>query len=254
MSTPSADQRDGASMARRFVATLTALDPQSPAFADHAANLSATGRSELRESVELSERSAARWATGAPGISGVVVALRTTRDVLSDLDPQPSGLRRILGRRDPEGLAGRFTRMRPRLETSLRSLSAAVDALRKDVAGADADIEAVAAVAARLRERAQALAGVEVELGAQAGAFPEVRALAGERRQELLTQEAVCLQTGLAVAAVRANAAALVDAADRARRVTGGLVSAADAAGQLAALQEAFGGVDEALGAAERGR
>lgn len=256
MSAPSAEQ-GGAVAARRFVDELLALDPRSPAYGDHQARLAATGRAELRASGDLSERIAARWTAGAAGTASVVAALRTIRSTLAGIDPEPTGIRRLMGRGDPDRVASRFVAARPRLEVSLRGLSAAVDALRRDVADADADVAALAVGAGALGERAGVLAVVDELLGVAAGQVAEVdeaRATARRRRAELLTQDAVGTQAALAVTAVRDNAAALVGAADRARRVTGSLLAAADAAGTLAAVREALTDLDGAIGTAERGR
>jgi uncharacterized protein YaaN involved in tellurite resistance len=224
--------------AAQFVADLTALDVRSPSFAQKVAQITTMGQAELRRSASM----AGQQLDHAASIGQVQVSARLTqlRAIVAKLDPRDldSGPgKRIFGSLLGKDRIGRyFDRYRavqPDIDAIIRGLAAGQDALRKENAALETERVNQRTLSDKLNEYlalAEELdAALEQAIASDVatGRADSAEVLRNEallpirqRRQELLTQVAVSMQTFLALDIVHGNNVALIRGVHRAQTST----------------------------------
>lgn len=231
--------------ASSFAARIAATDVGSSAFADVVASISSMGERDLQESTRTSRRMLERPAARARGNEGdaqtrVGRTLTRLRDAITDLDPgraQLSGARRALSRLvggdRNERYFAKYQAAQAQLDTIIRDLDAGQDELRKDNAAIDTEKARLAATMARLTEYAALAGALDAELEQVASRLDAAgrrdsadvvrsQALfaARQRRQDVLTHLAVCVQGHLALEMVQQNNLELIKGVARAMHTT----------------------------------
>jgi uncharacterized protein YaaN involved in tellurite resistance len=232
------------SRVRRFVDTLTTLDPRSPDFADKLNAIHGMGDQEMRESASVSnrllEKPVKAMESGAisqgASVSRSLVDLRRT---VEDLDPSRQNLltpKRLLGvipfgNRIRDYFA-RYRSAQGHLSAIIHALYRGQDELRKDNAAIQQEEVNVWDLRAKLEQYVYMANELDAVLSAQldrlAQTDPErARSLredvlfyVRQKRQDLVTQLAVNAQGYLALELVRKSNLELIKGVDRATTTT----------------------------------
>jgi uncharacterized protein YaaN involved in tellurite resistance len=236
-----------AEMARRadeYVAGLAALDPRSPQFAARVGEVVSLGGAELRNSAASANRMLERTVRSLdggqdPAQARVASSLVELRRTVEDLDPGASpgrGLRRLVSRL-PGGnqlrdFVAKYASAQGTLNGIVSALRSGQDELRRDSAAVQSERVRLWEQMGKLQEftlLADALdAAVERRIEEVAASDPQAAdALRADvlfpvrqRRQDLLTQLAVCAQGYLAMDVVRRSNDELIRGVDRAATTT----------------------------------
>lgn len=244
--TPDARQRLR-DRAATFVAELMSLEARSPAFAHKVASLTSMGEQDVRAAAAQSSRVIIRPATGTAGAGSdaqtrVATTLARLREIVRHLEPsraQMSGVRKVLARFAGSGsdamgdYFGRYRSSQAELNTVITALAAGQDDLRRDNAAIDAEKATMWATLTRLSEYHELASALDDRLAAAvvalegAGRVEDATTVRAEavtalrqRRQDLLTQQAVTLHGFLALDLVRRTNLDLIRGVDRAQRTT----------------------------------
>jgi uncharacterized protein YaaN involved in tellurite resistance len=231
--------------ARTYVDDLAALDPRTPEFARKIGQVASLGDGEVRASAHAANRMLGRSVSALAGAKGesadaqqrVARGLVELRRTVEDLDPKDVG--RITGRRllsklpfgkSLRDFVSRYQSANVNINKIVTVLRSGQDELRRDNAAIQNERAALWATMGKLQEYAvlaQALdeaveqkiletAGEENANALRADVLFPVR----QKRQDLLTQLAVCAQGYLALDTVRRNNDELVRGVDRAASTT----------------------------------
>jgi uncharacterized protein YaaN involved in tellurite resistance len=231
--------------ARRYVDDLAALDPRTPEFARKIGQVASLGDGEVRASAQAANRMLGRSVSALAGAKGesadaqqrVAKGLVELRRTVEDLDPKDVG--KITGRRllsklpfgkSLRDFVSRYQSANVNINKIVTVLRSGQDELRRDNAAIQNERAALWATMGKLQEYAvlaQALdeaveqkiletAGEENANALRADVLFPVR----QKRQDLLTQLAVCAQGYLALDTVRRNNDELVRGVDRAASTT----------------------------------
>ncbi|MFD7979566.1 toxic anion resistance protein [Streptomyces sp. NPDC059071] len=228
--------------AAEYVGSLAGLDARSPEFTGRVGELTALGAGEMRAAAQQSNRMLDRTvrSLGAAGgdatarVGGSLVELRRTVEDLDPRDTPAKGVRSLLsklpgGNRLRDHIA-RYASSQDTVNRILDALRGGQDELRRDNAALQTERARLWESMGRLQEYAvltEALdAAVEERLAAtadpaQADALrADVLFPVRQKRQDLLTQLAVCAQGYLAMDVVRRNNDELIKGVDRATTTT----------------------------------
>ncbi|MET7640020.1 toxic anion resistance protein [Streptomyces sp. NPDC005438] len=235
---------DTARKAAEYVEGLATLDARSPEFAGKVGEIVALGAAEMRTASQQSNRMLERTVRGLPHkggdaqaqVAGSLVALRR---VVEDLDPgdlPANRARRFLsrlpgGNRLRDHLA-RYASAQATLNTIVGALRGGQDELRRDNAALQTERVRLWETMGKLQEYVvltealdtaveERVAGVEASEPQQADSLrADVLFPVRQKRQDLLTQLAVCAQGYLAMDVVRRSNDELIKGVDRAATTT----------------------------------
>ncbi|GAA4629544.1 toxic anion resistance protein [Actinoallomurus vinaceus] len=231
--------------ARTYVDEVAALDPRSPEFAGKIGQVAALGDGEIRASAQAANRMLGRSVAALAGAKGesadaqqrVAKGLVELRRTVEDLDPKDVGKvtgRRLLSKlpfgKSLRDFVSRYQSANVNINKIVAALRSGQDELRRDNAAIQNERAALWATMGKLQEYvvlAQALdeaveqkimetADEETANALRADVLFPVR----QKRQDLLTQLAVCAQGYLALDTVRRNNDELVRGVDRAASTT----------------------------------
>ncbi|MET9882307.1 toxic anion resistance protein [Streptomyces sp. NPDC006430] len=235
-------------MARRageYVGSLTGIDTRSPEFASRIGEVSALGAADIRSAAQQSnrmlERSVRSLGSGGGGdaqarVAGSLVELRRTVEDLDPRDTPAKGVRGLLaklpgGNKFRDHVAA-YASSQTTLNKIVGALRSGQDELRRDNAALHTERARLWETMGKLQEYAvltEALdAAVEQRIAEAEGTDPQqadaMRAdllfPVRQKRQDLLTQLAVCAQGYLAMDVVRRNNDELIKGVDRAATTT----------------------------------
>ncbi|MCO5974598.1 toxic anion resistance protein [Actinoallomurus soli] len=231
--------------ARTYVDDLAALDPRSPEFMSRIGQVAALGDGEIRASAQAANRMLGRSVAALSGAKGesadaqqrVAKGLVELRRTVEDLDPKDVGKvtgRRLLSKlpfgRSLRDFVSRYQSANVNINKIVTALRSGQDELRRDNAAIQNERAALWATMGKLQEYAvlaQALdeaiepAITETADEEKANALrADVLFPVRQKRQDLLTQLAVCAQGYLALDTVRRTNDELVRGVDRAASTT----------------------------------
>ncbi|GAB3980040.1 toxic anion resistance protein [Actinoallomurus acanthiterrae] len=231
--------------ARTYVGDLAALDPRSPEFAGKIGQVAALGDGEIRSSAQAANRMLGRSVAALAGAKGesadaqqrVAKGLVELRRTVEDLDPKDVGKvtgRRLLSKlpfgRSLRDFVSRYQSANVNINKIVTALRSGQDELRRDNAAIQNERAALWATMGKLQEYAvlaQALDEAVEQKILETADEEKANALRADvlfpvrqKRQDLLTQLAVCAQGYLALDTVRRNNDELVRGVDRAASTT----------------------------------
>lgn len=233
------------SRARTYVDELAALDPRTPEFAKKIGQVASLGDGEVRASAQAANRMLGRSVSALSGAKGesadaqqrVAKGLVELRRTVEDLDPKDVG--KITGRRllsklpfgkSLRDFVSRYQSANVNINKIVTALRSGQDELRRDNAAIQNERAALWATMGKLQEYAvlaQALDEAVEQKILQTADEENANALRADvlfpvrqKRQDLLTQLAVCAQGYLALDTVRRNNDELVRGVDRAASTT----------------------------------
>ncbi|MCO5999015.1 toxic anion resistance protein [Actinoallomurus rhizosphaericola] len=231
--------------ARTYVDDLASLDPRSPEFMSRIGQVAALGDGEIRASAQAANRMLGRSVAALSGAKGesadaqqrVAKGLVELRRTVEDLDPKDVGRvtgRRLLSKlpfgRSLRDFVSRYQSANVNINKIVTALRSGQDELRRDNAAIQNERAALWATMGKLQEYAvlaQALDEAVERLITETADEEKANALRADvlfpvrqKRQDLLTQLAVCAQGYLALDTVRRNNDELVRGVDRAASTT----------------------------------
>jgi uncharacterized protein YaaN involved in tellurite resistance len=237
-------REDMAEKAAAYVRGLAGLDARSPEFAGRIGEIAAFGSGEMRDAATQSNRMLERTVRSLPDKGGdaqsqVAGSLVELRRVVEDLDPRdlPPGRGRKFLSRLPGGNRlrdhlAKYASAQGTLNRIVGSLRGGQDELRRDNAALQTERVRLWETMGKLQEYVvltealdaaveQHISGVAAQDPAQADALrADVLFPVRQKRQDLLTQLAVCAQGYLAMDVVRRNNEELIKGVDRAATTT----------------------------------
>ncbi|WP_433187339.1 toxic anion resistance protein [Actinoallomurus sp. CA-150999] len=231
--------------ARTYVEDLAALDPRSPEFVTKIGQVAALGDGEIRSSAQAANRMLGRSVAALAGAKGesadaqqrVAKGLVELRRTVEDLDPKDVGKvtgRRLLSKlpfgKSLRDFVSRYQSANVNINKIVTVLRSGQDELRRDNAAIQNERAALWATMGKLQEYAvlaQALDEAVEQKIMETADEENANALRADvlfpvrqKRQDLLTQLAVCAQGYLALDTVRRNNDELVRGVDRAASTT----------------------------------
>ncbi|WP_406414320.1 toxic anion resistance protein [Streptomyces sp. NBC_01614] len=235
---------DMAKKASAYVEGLAALDARSPEFAGKVGEITGLGAGEMRSAAAQSNRMLERTIRSLPDQGGdaqsqVAGSLVELRRVVQDLDPRdlPASkgrkfLSRLPGGNKLRDHVAKYASAQGTLNKIVGSLRGGQDELRRDNAALQTERVRLWETMGKLQEYVvltealdtavgQHITGVQTQDPAQADNLrADILFPVRQKRQDLLTQLAVCAQGYLAMDVVRRNNEELIKGVDRAATTT----------------------------------